>query len=80
MLKPILTNLLLFALVTGAASAQDSLKVYISADMKGVVGAVTDAQLGPSGFEYQRFREFMTNEVLAAIEGARRRRHRIPGQ
>ncbi|MBT8085751.1 MAG: M55 family metallopeptidase [Woeseia sp.] len=58
---------------TAAAIAQDNkaLKVYISADMEGVAGAVTDAQLGPDGFEYQRFREFMTAEVLACIEAAR---------
>lgn len=49
----------------------DGIKLYISADMEGVVGVVTGDQLGPSGFEYQRFREFMTNEVLAAIRGAR---------
>jgi D-amino peptidase len=53
------------------ASAQAKRKVYISADMEGVVGAVTGDQLGPTGFEYERFRGFMTNEVLAAIEGAR---------
>ncbi|MDH3272314.1 MAG: M55 family metallopeptidase [Gemmatimonadota bacterium] len=53
------------------ASAQDGLKVYISADMEGVVGAVTGDQLGPSGFEYGRFRQFMTNEVNAAIAAAR---------
>jgi len=47
------------------------LKVYISADMEGVAGTVSAEQLGPAGFEYQRFREFMTAEVLAAIEGAR---------
>lgn len=52
------------------AAAQD-LKVYISADMEGVVGAVTGDQLGPSGFEYGRFREFMTAEVNAAIAAAR---------
>jgi D-amino peptidase len=46
-------------------------KVYISADMEGIAGVVTGEQLGAQGFEYQRFREFMTNEVLAAIEGAR---------
>ncbi|HSE62625.1 MAG TPA: M55 family metallopeptidase [Thermoanaerobaculia bacterium] len=46
-------------------------KVYISADMEGIAGVVTGEQLGPQGFEYPRFREFMTNEVLAAIEGAR---------
>ena len=51
------------------ASAQ--IRVYISADMEGVVGAVTGAQLSPSGFEYQKFREYMTEEVLAAIRGAR---------
>jgi D-amino peptidase len=39
--------------------------------MEGVVGTVTSDQLGPSGFEYARFREIMTAEVNAAIEGAR---------
>jgi hypothetical protein len=58
-------------LATGAAARQDGLKVYISADMEGVVGVVTGDQLGPDGFEYQRFRELMTNEVIAAIEAAR---------
>lgn len=38
--------------------------------MEGVTGAVTDDQLGPGGFEYERFREFMTAEVNAAIEAA----------
>lgn len=47
------------------------LKVYISADMEGVVGTVTGDQLGPGGFEYGRYREFMTREVVAAIEAAR---------
>ena len=46
-------------------------KVFISADMEGMVGVVTGDQLFPTGFEYQRFREFMTKEVLAAIRGAR---------
>jgi D-amino peptidase len=60
------------ALLAAPASArQDGLKVYISADMEGVVGVVTGDQLGPDGFEYQRFRELMTNEVIAAIEAAR---------
>ena len=54
-----------------AAFAQAKLKVYISADMEGVAGVVTEQQLGPAGFEYERFRGFMTNEVLAAIEGAK---------
>jgi D-amino peptidase len=62
-------------LVMSAASPLEAqrrgLKVYISADMEGLAGAVTGEQLGPAGFEYARFREFMTEEVLAAIEGAR---------
>lgn len=57
----------------GAAGtqAQEELKIYISADLEGVVGAVTGDQLGPSGFEYRQFRELMTAEVNAAIEAAR---------
>lgn len=46
------------------------MKIYISADMEGVVGVVSNEQLGPQGFEYTRFREFMTQEVNAAIEAA----------
>ena len=61
--------LVILAFSTNVAWAQS--KVYISADMEGLTGAVTSEQLGPSGFEYQRFREFMTEEVLAAIRGAR---------
>ena len=58
--------------LSGLAWGQDDgLKIYISADMEGVVGAVTGEQLGPGGFEYQRFREFMTAEVNAAIDAAR---------
>lgn len=52
-------------------TAQTGLKVYISADLEGVAGAVTGDQLGPSGFEYGKFREYMTREVLAAIDAAR---------
>jgi D-amino peptidase len=39
--------------------------------MEGIAGVVTNEQLGPTGFEYARFREFMTAEVLAAVAGAR---------
>ncbi len=72
-MRPILA----FALTVLAAAAVPAqrpaprLKVYISADMEGVAGVVSPEQLGPAGFEYQRFREFMTAEVLAAIAGAR---------
>ena len=63
--------LLALAAISSTAHAQDGLKIYISADMEGVVGAVTDEQLGPGGFEYERFRQFMTNEVNATIDAAR---------
>jgi D-amino peptidase len=58
-------------LAAGPARGQDRLKIYISVDMEGVVGVVTNEQLGPSGFEYGVARERMTAEVNAAIEGAR---------
>ncbi len=47
------------------------LKVYISVDMEGIAGVVTPDQLGPSGFEYERFRQFMTAEALAAVNAAK---------
>ena len=62
-------SLIIFAITT-AAQEQRRLKIYISADMEGITGVVTGEQLGPQGFEYARFREFMTQEVNAAIEGA----------
>jgi D-amino peptidase len=67
-----LAALLLVAVAAGPAWAQQRpRKVYISADMEGVVGVVTGAQLGPSGFDYATARKYMTQEVLAAIRGAR---------
>ena len=62
--------LLLLVFVVSVQAQPAPLKVYISADMEGIAGVVTNEQLGPQGFEYQRFREFMTQEVNAAIEGA----------
>jgi D-amino peptidase len=53
------------------AAAQQRLKVYISVDMEGITGVVSSEQLGPTGFEYQRAREWMTADALAAIQGAR---------
>ena len=62
---------LLLLLAPVALHAQRPLKVFISADMEGIAGVVSADQLGPSAFEYERFRGFMTEEVLAAIQGAR---------
>jgi len=58
-------------LASHAASGQETLKIYISVDIEGVVGVVSDQHVGPSGFEYAKAREWMTGEVNAAIEGAR---------
>ncbi|HEX6045968.1 MAG TPA: M55 family metallopeptidase, partial [Pyrinomonadaceae bacterium] len=72
-MKTASTLLALFVMLVSAnaANAQERrMKIYISADMEGVVGVVSNEQLGPQGFEYARFREFMTQEVNAAIEGA----------
>src|SRR5690606_1309748 len=67
-----LTGLVLYADVPVGVEAQpQKLKVHISVDMEGVGGVVTGEQLGPSGFEYGRFREFMTREALAAVEAAK---------
>ena len=61
----------LMAVLASTGSAQvKRMKILISADMEGVVGVVTGEQLSPQGFEYQRFREFMTQEVNTAIEAA----------
>ena len=54
-----------------AESAGGSVKVYSSVDMEGVAGVVTDDQLAPTGFEYERFRRFMTDEAVAAVKGAK---------
>jgi D-amino peptidase len=61
---------LLGAMRTVAADPA-GLTVLISVDMEGVAGVVTWDQTGPEGFEYERFRGFMTDEALAAVEGAR---------
>lgn len=66
------TLLLAIALAASPAGAQQRpFKVLISVDMEGVTGVVTSDQLGPAGFEYPRFREFMTGEALAAVEAAK---------
>ena len=61
----------LAVLAVRPAAAQRPVKVYISVDMEGIGGVVSSEQLGPAGFEYQRARKFMTDETLAAIQGAR---------
>lgn len=64
---PILIAAVLCLAIQPARTQPRGLKVHISVDMEGIAGVVTGDQLGPSGFEYGRFREFMTREALAAV-------------
>ena len=48
------------------------MRVYISVDMEGIAGAVTPNQISAGEIDYQQSRVFMTNEVNAAIAGARK--------
>jgi D-amino peptidase len=55
----------------GPALARQGRKIFVSVDMEGIAGVASGEQLGPPGFEYQRFREFMTEETNVAIAAAR---------
>lgn len=46
------------------------MRLYISADIEGIVGVVTREQTLPSGFEFQAARIWMTDTVVAAAEAA----------
>ena len=72
MSRPSCALLIALALVAVGAHAADRSgpKIYISVDMEGVAGVVTSDQLLPGGFEFERFRRFMTDETLAAVQAA----------
>jgi D-amino peptidase len=75
-LRPVSAGVVVATVLAGTAfaaqpAAARKLKVYVAVDMEGVVGTVTSDQLGPEGFEYARFREFMTREALAAVQAAK---------
>jgi D-amino peptidase len=63
--------LMLFCALAAPPAPAHGVRVFISFDMEGVAGVVTGDQHSATGFEYARFREMATNEVLAVIEGAR---------
>jgi D-amino peptidase len=65
------TALLASSTPRAGAQGREPGKIFISVDMEGITGVVQPAQLGPTGFEYSRAREWMTAETVAAIEGAR---------
>jgi len=62
---------LVLAALGPSAGAKDGRKIFVSVDMEGIAGVVSNEQLGPPGFEYERFRQFMTEETNVAIAAAR---------
>jgi D-amino peptidase len=70
-LVPLLPLLLIALTAAPATHAKDGKRIFISVDMEGIGGVVTDEQLGVKGFEYATFRELMTEEANAAIAAAR---------
>lgn len=63
--------LLIFIVTATAQQPAKKLKVFISVDMEGVSGVVTNDQTSAGGADYNRFRRLMTEEANAAIDGAR---------
>ncbi len=72
MLKVLVQGLLLALMFAAGAGAQsrDGLKVFISVDMEGVTGVVNVDDASRGGKDYDYFRQTMTREANAAIEGA----------
>jgi len=70
--KTTIRGLLLSIALTGTALAasDDGLKVFISVDMEGVTGVVNVDDARRTGKDYDYFRQTMTREANAAIEGA----------
>lgn len=50
--------------------AADPLKVFVSVDMEGLTAVFAEDQVSHEGLEYPYFREVMTREANAAVEGA----------
>jgi D-amino peptidase len=62
----------LVLLIAGNVDAQTTkgLKVFISVDMEGITGVVNEDDASRGGKDYDYFRQTMTREANAAIEGA----------
>jgi D-amino peptidase len=72
-MRPIIAALAasVLAALAASATAKDGRRIFVSVDMEGIAGVVSNEQLGPPGFEYERFRQFMTEETNVAIAAAR---------
>jgi D-amino peptidase len=62
--------LLVILFMTSLSFNQEKLKIFISVDMEGIAGIVHSDQTSASGRDYGIAREWMTEEVNAAIQGA----------
>ena len=71
-MKKLLILILIMFIITDVSWAQEKsgLKVLISVDMEGVTGVVNWEDVNRDGKDYDYFREIMTLEANAAVEGA----------
>ncbi len=69
-LRTFVIGILGIVLLTFPSTAQEKLKVLISADMEGITGVVNSDHVSPTGKDYDRARNWMTQDVNAAVEGA----------
>jgi len=60
-----------FFVFSSLQEKKTGLKVFISADIEGVAGVASSTQASSTGEEYSKARQWMTDEVLAAIRGAK---------
>ena len=60
----------LYATNTATGQSAEGLKVFISVDMEGITGVVNGDDARRTGRDYNYFRQTMTREANAAIEGA----------
>ena len=67
-------TLAVFACLTlgavGLMAQQTRLKVFISIDMEGLAGVVTNSDVTPTSPDYPHFRTIMAGEANAAVDGA----------
>ncbi len=57
---------------TSPAGQHRAMRVFISVDMEGISGVTRWADVSASGQDYQRARSWLTADVNAAVQGARR--------
>lgn len=70
MLAFLFLHFVLGSFAMSSISAPVKMKVFISVDMEGISGLVSGEETSPAGKDYGLFRQLMTEEANAAIEGA----------